>query len=95
MDTDRFELFATLLEKEKVYMDPGVTFRRMCKWIGVEPSEADAFLMEELGYHGDDILKAYREGNASYMHEKYGIELCRATASNFSIQQHIEEIMLR
>ena len=75
MDTDRFELFATLLEKEKVYMDPGVTFRRMCKWIGVEPSEADAVLMEELGYHGDDILKAYREGNASYMHEKYGIEL--------------------
>ena len=75
MDTDRFELFATLLEKEKVYMDPGVTFRRMCKWIGVEPSEADAFLMEELGYHGDDILKAYRECSALYLESKYGIKL--------------------
>lgn len=75
MDTFKFEIFASLLENEKVYMDPEVTFGMMCGWLKVDPGDMDRFLMSELGYSGDDILKAYRGGTASYFEEKYGIEL--------------------
>lgn len=75
MDIVKFELFACLLEREKVHMDPCLSFSDICIWIGADPQEADAFLMEELGYHGDDILKAYRECSALYLESKYGIKL--------------------
>lgn len=75
MDNNKFELFAALLENEKVYMDSGLTFEKICSWIGVNRNDLDTFLEDEFGYGGDDILKVYRGGTALYFMEKYGILL--------------------
>lgn len=70
-----FKLFSILMDKEKVYMDPSLTFGDVCRWIGVRNTAFDRWLMSELGFHGDDILKAYRGAASSYFWKKYGILL--------------------
>lgn len=70
-----FELFSVLLEEEKVYMDPTLTFAELCRRIGVESRLLDRCLMSELGFSGSDILKAYRGAASSYFWKKYGILL--------------------
>lgn len=75
MDSSKFELFAALLEDEKIYLDPSVTFERICGWLETSPAEMDSYLMDTIGYSGDDILKTYRGGMALYFMEKYGISL--------------------
>ena len=75
MEKEKFEMFATLLEKEKVYMYPGVTFRKVCGWIGADALKMDLFLESELGYGGDEIMRAYRSGTVCRFKAEYGIEL--------------------
>lgn len=75
MEKEKLEMFATLLEKEKVHMFPGVTFRKICMWIGAEVGETDSYLESELGYGGEDILEAYRQSTRLYLKDKYGIDL--------------------
>lgn len=75
MDEEKFKLFGNLLEKEKVYMDPNLTFDKICLWIGVGKEEFDEYLTGTLGYTGSDILKAYRDSETLYFIEKYGIKL--------------------
>lgn len=70
-----FELFSVLMEEEKVYMDPTLTFGEICRWIGVESRSLDSWLMSELGFSGSDILKAYRGAASSHFWKKYGILL--------------------
>lgn len=70
-----FELFSVLMEEEKVYMDPMLTFGEICRWIGVESHDLDRWLMSELGFSGPDILKAYRGAASSHFWKKYGILL--------------------
>ncbi len=75
MEEEKFLIFGNLLENEKVYMDPGLTFENICSWLGVEEEEFDAYLIGTIGYAGSDILKAYRDSTASCFMEKYGIKL--------------------
>ncbi len=75
MEKEKFEMFAALLENEKVHMFSGVTFSVMCGWVGAGIREMDAFLKSEFGYGGDEILEAYRRSTSSRLREKYGIEL--------------------
>ena len=75
MEKEKFELFYRLLEEEKVYMVPGVTFVKICGWIGADAGEMDSYIESELGYSGDGILEAYREGHEKRLEDKYGIEL--------------------
>lgn len=72
---EHFGLFSALLEKERIYMDPALTFGTVCKWIHADKESLDRYIMEETGYSGDDILKAYRGSIASHFMKKYGIEL--------------------
>lgn len=75
MESDVLELFVSLLEQEKVYMNPDVSFCMICGWIKTSPEEMDSILLREFGYSGDDILKVYRDGIALHFMEKYGIKL--------------------
>lgn len=70
-----YDLFAVLLEEERVYMDPGLTFGSICRWIGVREADFDRYLMSETGCGGSDILKAYRGAASSHFLKKYGILL--------------------
>ena len=44
-----YDIFAELLEEERVYMDPGLTFDSICRWIGVSRADFDMYLMSETG----------------------------------------------
>ncbi len=75
MKEEKFKLFYDLMEEEKVYMDPSLSFDRICLWMDVVPDDMDSYLMSFLGYKGDDILKAYRGETALHFIEKYKIKL--------------------
>ncbi len=70
-----YDIFAELLEEERVYMDPGLTFDSICRWIGVSRADFDMYLMSETGCSGSDILKAYRGAASLRFLKKYGILL--------------------
>lgn len=70
-----FKIFSDLMDEEKVYMDPSLTFADICRWMGVRSRDMDRWLMGELGFSGSDILKAYRGAASSYFWKKYGILL--------------------
>ena len=75
MEKGKYELFAVLLEEEKIHLVPGVTFEGICRWIGEDTKEMDSYLESELGCNGKGILEAYRQGTRKRLKEKYGIEL--------------------
>ncbi|MBR1575123.1 MAG: hypothetical protein IJ654_01600 [Bacteroidales bacterium] len=55
-----FRRFAALMDEEKIWLDPAVSFRRICRGLGVSARSFDRFLNAELGFHGDEILHNYR-----------------------------------
>jgi len=55
-----FADFATLLERDRDWTGPDMTFPRICRRIGVPWRRFDRFLREELGYGGEEILAACR-----------------------------------
>lgn len=69
------EVFVLLMEDEKVYMDPFLTFDSICRWIGIGRKDMDRYLEEQFGCDGTDILKAYRGAVPLHFREKYGILL--------------------
>ena len=71
-----YELFARLMEDEKVYMNPFLTFDSVCALIGVGHRELDDYIRGQLGCGGHDIMKAYRDSLPLYFLQKYGIMLC-------------------
>lgn len=75
MEKEKYELFAMLLEEEKVYMDPGMTFRKICRWIGADVRQMDSYLESELGYSGNETLESYRRISARRFMDRYGIGL--------------------
>lgn len=70
-----YEIFAMLMEEEKVYMNPLVTFDTVCSWIGVGRHDLDCYIKAQLGCGGTDIMKAYRDSIPSHFLQKYGILL--------------------
>lgn len=70
-----YELFARLMEDEKVYMNPFLTFDSVCALIGVGHRELDDYIRGQLGCGGHDIMKAYRDSLPLYFLQKYGIML--------------------
>ena len=69
------EVFVLLMEEEKVYIDPFLTFDSICGWIGIGKQDLDRYLEEQFGCGGTDILKAYRGAVPLHFLEKYGILL--------------------
>lgn len=68
-----YELFALLLEEEKIYMDPSVTFDSVCSWLGVEKAALDCYVESMLGCSGMDVIRAYRASVPFRFLSKYGI----------------------
>lgn len=57
---NKYSLFADLLEKGKIYLDPEVDFPEVCRRLEVASRDMDDLLQEELGMTGDEVLSAYR-----------------------------------
>ena len=59
---NKYATFWRLLENNKVYLEPSVSFRGLCRLLNVGPRCFDRFLFSELGFHGEEILASYRTG---------------------------------
>lgn len=70
---EKYELLGTLLEDEKVYMNPGMTFETVCRWMGVCPKRMDEYVYSSVGMSGNEVIEIYRNSVAPYFLEKYGI----------------------
>lgn len=70
-----YAVFGRLMCEDKVYLDRTLTFTRICMWLGVQPDLLEEMLLSELGCGGEGLLAAYREQEASYLSEKYGLNV--------------------
>lgn len=69
-----YEIFGALMTEEKLYLNPSIKFKELCRKLGVEPDEMDRKLFNELGYKGEELMEAYREGTRQALQEKYGLD---------------------
>ena len=58
--TEKYELFGRLMTEDKVYQDPSLGYRALCRMIGIKPRMLDRLLMKELGVKGKDLFGIYR-----------------------------------
>lgn len=58
-----YEAFSSLMLDGRLYLDPSMTFRRVCAMIPVSASSLDRLLKRELGAGGDEIMERFREGD--------------------------------
>ena len=71
---DAFILFERLLNEDKLYLSPELDFSRICAAIGISTRELDAYVREELGIGGQNLMDIYRAAFPDEIKEKYGIE---------------------
>lgn len=56
-----FALFAHMMDEARVYRNPELDFRTVCRILKVSPVDFDEFLVEETGYKGEEIMRCYRK----------------------------------
>ena len=55
-----FLRFERMMNIEKVWLNPDVSFRTICRRLSVSPSSLDEILLRELGVSGDELVDFYR-----------------------------------
>ena len=73
MNTPAYETFCHLMTEENLYIDPTLTYATVCRWLGVNPSELDRELGNELGFSGEVLMHHLRTQQAVRLREQYGI----------------------
>lgn len=58
---ERYERFGKLLEEERIFEEPALTFAEVCRRMGVPPDELDVCIFAETGLRGEEVLQVYRE----------------------------------
>lgn len=61
---ESYAAFGRLMNEERIYLDPDLTFEDICAHIGTQKDALESVLLEELGMRGDAILDKYRETTA-------------------------------
>ena len=72
-DTDAYAAVVRLLCEENIYINPGLSFERICRLSGVSPREADRYFRSELGMGGEEVLSSLRESFRERLCRRYGI----------------------
>ena len=55
-----YAVFWDLLDRERIYRDENLDFPTVCDFIGIACDRLDSLLLEETGFHGQDILAHFR-----------------------------------
>lgn len=55
-----FLCFERLMDTEKVYRNPDISFRNICRQLSVSPSSLNEILLDEIGMNGDELIDFYR-----------------------------------
>lgn len=69
-----YELISKILLENKVYMDPTLTFSRLCQYIGADPKALDTLVLSEMGLSGDELMRRYRAQEWERVRQQYGAE---------------------
>ena len=59
----KYAQFGRLIEKDKIYKEPGISYRTICRMIGVRPRNLDRLLRKELGMDGTMLIDIFRKGD--------------------------------
>ena len=74
-EKENYRLFSVLLLEEKVYMNPSIRFKDICRWLGADAGSLGDTVSKELGMSGDLLLEKYRKADMLRIREKYGLDL--------------------
>lgn len=66
-----YEFFADLLLEDRIYLDPEVSFTRICRWMGADARQLDDYIRSELGLSGEALIRRYRQGEPARLQAKY------------------------
>lgn len=72
---EAYGVFEKLMNEEKVFLLPELTFEDVCGWLGVPTSELDSLIKEELGLGGEELMTSYRNDWAKNISKKYNIQV--------------------
>lgn len=72
---DCYSTLEKLLNEEQVFLNPSLSFKTICQWLGTCPEEMDRLLVSELGLGGDELLRSLRESFPGRLLRKYGINV--------------------
>jgi len=70
-------LLFVLLEEEKLFLLDSLDFIRLCLLMDVDAVELNRYLMEELGFSGEQIMLSYKKDFKARLKERYGIVIER------------------
>lgn len=75
MDTieQAYNVMEKLMDLEKVYLNPRLTFGTVCRWLGVPARELNRMVERELGMDGDSLMARFRAAEPERLSRKYGI----------------------
>ena len=55
-----YEIFGRMMTEDKLYLSRRITFRRICRWLGVPRRNLDLRIRQELGMGGQELMRRYR-----------------------------------
>ena len=69
-----YEIFGRMMTEDKLYLSRRITFRRICRWLGVPRRNLDLMIRQELGMGGQELMRRYRGDDERSLREKYEIK---------------------
>ena len=69
-----YEIFGRMMTEDKLYLSRRITFRRICRWLGVPRRNLDLMIRQELGMGGQELMRRYRGDDERSLREKYAIK---------------------
>ena len=69
-----YEIFGRMMTEDKLYLSRRITFRRICRWLGVPRRNLDLMIRQELGMGGQELMRRYRGDDERSLREKYVIK---------------------
>ena len=69
-----YEIFGRMMTEDKLYLSRRITFRRICRWLGVPRRNLDLRIRQELGMGGQELMRRYRGNDERSLRKKYAIK---------------------
>lgn len=67
----KYALFAEMMNEVRIYLDTGIDFGSVCRFLDLEEEALDAVLIDELGLGGNEIFSIYRRSEAEMAENLY------------------------
>lgn len=69
-----YSVFGRMMTEDLLYLDRRISFRRICRWLGVSQRDLNALVKSELGMTGQELVRKYRDDAERHLRDKYAIK---------------------